>query len=502
MIRIRKRTMILYIIIVIIPTLLASFMFIQARNKENLQDRIEDARWFASIHESYWDECIGDTVKTLEMLSMTATTLFADLNKMKPLLDTTQESDPRYGGIYILNKRGNIITGSNDAFTKDGLLHVDFVKEVMLTKDIVISNKKMVSENGQYLIGLAAPVINENDELIAISVIFLRLDYIENIMKVLTPESSLFVLSSDNEPLIKFNIGAHNESLSKGKWITMPIDRLPWKIKVKVAEQDAKGIYFNNLKVIGTILILTHVLFLFIIYLLLKQQAAREKQELETQKLELVGTLAASTAHEIRNPLTGIKGLVQLLSEKYENPADQFYFSVINQEIERINEIASEFLILGKPTAQSLAPVDLTEILQELHPLISTEAVLKQTEFVCEIPSQPILVMCTKDQMKQVILNITRNAFEAMDSGGMISIVLRKKHRHCELTIMDNGTGIEPELLEKVFTPFYTSKATGTGLGLVVCQRILNSFGGRIQITSKENKGTTVTIILPLKRNQ
>ncbi len=104
--------------------------------------------------------------------------------------------------------------------------------------------------------------------------------------------------------------------------------------------------------------------------------------------------------------------------------------------------------------------------------------------------------------MKQVILNITRNAFEAMDSGGMISIVLRKKHRHCELTIMDNGTGIEPELLEKVFTPFYTSKATGTGLGLVVCQRILNSFGGRIQITSKENKGTTVTIILPLKRNQ
>lgn len=501
MIKKYKRTIILYIFIVIIPTILGSYYFIEDRNNKDLYEREEDAKWFASIHESYWDEFIRDTVTTLEMLSMTARTIYNDLNKIKPLLDRAHASDPRYGGIYLLNTEGEMITGSNDYLSKDSFLDEDFVMEVIQTKDIVISNKQFILENGQSVIGLSAPVTDESNELIAVSVALLRLDYIENIMKVLTPDSEIIVLNAYDEALMKINTTDQNIHLDDGTWITKPIVQLPWKIKVKVNEPMDRGGIRDHLKVIGLVLILTHVLFLLILYLLLKRQATIEKQKNEAQKLELVGTLAASTAHEIRNPLTGIKGLVQLLSEKYDHPNDQFYFSVINKEIERINEIASEFLILGKPTAQKLVVEDMTKVLTELYPLISTEASLNNSQIHYDIPTHPILVNCTKHQMKQVVLNITRNAFEASMDGGLVSVTLSEKKYHCELIIADNGTGIPSEMLEKIFTPFFTSKEAGTGLGLVVCQRILQSFGGKILITSKENKGTTVTIELPLEKN-
>ncbi|UQX56427.1 ATP-binding protein [Cytobacillus pseudoceanisediminis] len=214
-----------------------------------------------------------------------------------------------------------------------------------------------------------------------------------------------------------------------------------------------------------------------------------------------MGTLAASTAHEIRNPLTGIKGLIQLLSEKYTNTHDQYYFSVINDEISRINEIVSEFLILGKPAAQKMETLDLRNIIKELEPLIFSEANLHNVTFESAISDEPVMVECTKDQMKQVILNLTKNAFESMEGGGKLTIKLNKMHSKCQLKIADTGSGISEDEIEKIFHPFYTSKETGTGLGLVVCRRILHSFGGEIFITSKETKGTHVDIFLPIKND-
>jgi two-component system, sporulation sensor kinase D len=212
--------------------------------------------------------------------------------------------------------------------------------------------------------------------------------------------------------------------------------------------------------------------------------------------------LAASTAHEIRNPLTGIKGLIQLLSEKYTNAQDQYYFSVINDEISRINEIVSEFLILGKPTAQKTETLDLRNIIKDLVPLIISEANLHNVHFQSSLPDEPVMVNCTKDQMKQVILNITKNAFESMENGGELTIKLNRLPTKCQLKIIDTGSGIPDSEIVKIFNPFYTSKDTGTGLGLVVCRRILQSSGGEIFITSKENKGTQVDIFLPLNANK
>jgi two-component system, sporulation sensor kinase D len=208
--------------------------------------------------------------------------------------------------------------------------------------------------------------------------------------------------------------------------------------------------------------------------------------------------LAASTAHEIRNPLTGIKGLIQLLSEKYQTEKDQQYFSVINQEINRINQIVSEFLILGKPTIQKREIIDIREIFLELRPLIESEAMLSNITWSHHFPSQPVHIVCSKDQMKQVILNVVKNAFESMNGGGTLLIEVSNIKDKCNIKITDSGIGIPKENLAKLFDPFYTLKESGTGLGLAVCKTIIQSFGGSIQITSEENKGTVVNIYLPL----
>lgn len=487
----------LYILIVIIPSIAGSYYFIHERYSQQLYERTEETKRMAAIHESYWDNFVSETVTSLQMLSMTTRTVFEDFKKIQPLLERAHKTDPRYSGIYLLDKEGLIVTGSTNDLRSDHFMGADYIKEVIDTKDTIISNQSFLLENGKSVIGLSVPILSEEHEISAILVALLRMDYIENVMNILTPSSKLLLLNAQDKILMSFNI-EKDENLATGEWYSMPIERLPWKIKAKIDEPEMKGVFLENLFTIASFLILTHILFLFILFKILQHKALQEKKKIEAQKLELVGTLAASTAHEIRNPLTGIKGLIQLLSEKHKEPTDQFYFSVINEEIERINEIASEFLILGKPTATVLETEDLTEVIHDIYPLISTEANLKNINFQYELPTTPVFIKCTKSEMKQVILNITRNSFEALADGGNLSICLKVKGQQCELLIIDNGDGIGEEIMEKIFIPFYTSKEKGTGLGLIVCQRIIQSFHGQIEITSIENKGTTVKIILPL----
>lgn len=218
----------------------------------------------------------------------------------------------------------------------------------------------------------------------------------------------------------------------------------------------------------------------------------------EVQKLELVGTLAASTAHEIRNPLTGIKGLVTLLSEKHKEEEDQFYFSIIQKEIQRINEIVSEFLILGKPTSVKQHTYDLKDIVKEVSLIIQSEANLHGIQFITVMEDKNIPIRCSKDHIKQVILNITKNAFDAMKQGDTLTIEVGARNDKAQVRITDTGIGMPEEVKKKIFDPFFTNKETGTGLGLVVCKRIMDMYDGDISITSTEGKGTVVHIFLPL----
>jgi two-component system, sporulation sensor kinase D len=488
----------LYVLIVIIPSTVISFLFLDMRMKNNLKEESHRTEWVGSIHKTTWNDLISETVTSLDMLSITIETGIDTLEEIQPLLSQAQKTDPRYGGIHLLNSDGDLLTGSNKLVIGTDFSKYSYIQEVIAAKDIVISNQLETLNNGQRVIGIGFPVTN-NHELSYILLAHIRVDYIQNVMKVLTPDDQLYVMNAKGDPIMGLNT-QNQEIEESGEWLSIPFDMIPWSMSIKINGQDKKALFKDSAVILVLIGIFFHIFFLFVLYILLKRRAAIEKKQNEIQKLELVGTLAASTAHEIRNPLTGINGLIQLLSEKYTDPQDQFYFTVINKEINRINEIVGEFLILGKPTAQKMESIDLRDVLMELDPLIASEAAYSSITYNKAIPPSHVMILCTKDQMKQVILNVTKNAFESMKPNGSLTISLIKLENTSTITITDTGIGIPKADMDKIFNPFYTSKETGTGLGLVVCKRIIESFNGEISISSKENNGTKVTITLPLAK--
>ncbi|MDP4086112.1 MAG: ATP-binding protein [Bacillota bacterium] len=492
-----KSNIFLYLSIVVVPIILIGLYFFSNSMKNSDLERKKQALWIATIHEQNWDQLIGQTMTSLSILSILVPENLTTPNNMKNLFEQVHNKDPRYGGLYLLDPKGNVVAGSDDLYHHSNLSQIDYIHEAIDTKDSVISNHQESLRN-QKIIGLATPVFDQKHSLIGFLIAHLRFDYMLNLMEELTPEAKICVMNSHNHIIMKMNI-RDSEISNRKQWVTKPINRLPWSIMVKYPNRNMWAFEKDFGIHLLFLIILTHVFFLLIKYLLLKKQAQDERRQIEQQKLELVGTLAASTAHEIRNPLTGIKGLLQLLGEKYHSEEDHFYFEVIDKELNRINEIVSEFLILGKPTAQRMDAINIGEILLELKPLIETDGNTHNSRCVWYIPPQPVIVECIEDQMKQVILNLTKNAFEAIEIEGIVKIKLFYTADTCNIEITDNGKGMSREEINKIFYPFYTSKDTGTGLGLVVCKRIVTSIGGHILVSSAEGVGTTFTIVLPLK---
>ncbi|MDQ0214845.1 two-component system, sporulation sensor kinase D [Oikeobacillus pervagus] len=490
----KQKQICVYFLIVIIPTIisvLVFFNFLKEREKAETDRHLE---WVASIHKKQMDQFIGETMISNNILAVSFEPMLGQLNSIKATLIKTIDKDPRYGGIYLLDQNGNIITGTNDLLKQYNLKNMQYFKEVMLTKQTVVSEQQEKLVNGQSVLAVATPILNETD-VKAVLVSHIRIDYIQNIMKLLTPEQTVTFVNAKEIPIFTVN----GDSITQNDdSVVYPLDRLPWNIVLK----KDYTIYENVIKQTFIFSIITfvllHFLYLFFKYRMLKKQTIMERMQNEAQKLELIGTLAASTAHEIRNPLTGIKGLVQLLNEKYTDESDQFYFSVIDKEIARINQIVSEFLILGKPTVQKMQSIDINEIIKDLNPLIYSEANLYNVQYKVHLTENPLYIKCCKDQMKQVILNLAKNAFEAMASEGTLELSVEFNDHFCHIYLIDNGPGISEEDLANIFLPFFTSKESGTGLGLVVCKRIIEAFNGEIKLKSKVNEGTMVTLILPL----
>lgn len=227
----------------------------------------------------------------------------------------------------------------------------------------------------------------------------------------------------------------------------------------------------------------------------------RKKAEeilLQSEKLSIVGELAAGIAHEIRNPLTTIKGFLQVYKEgNYSRKHNDLLLS----ELERIEAITSEFLSLAKPQLTQLTVTDLREIVAYTLEILSPEALLNNIEFQLIHEDIHFPIMGEKNQLKQMFLNIIKNAMESMPDGGDIQIWLRKDgERDCIISVKDHGCGIPEELLSKLGEPFYSLKEKGTGLGLMICKKIIKQHEGDITYSSKMNKGTLVEIRLPLFR--
>jgi two-component system, sporulation sensor kinase A len=222
-----------------------------------------------------------------------------------------------------------------------------------------------------------------------------------------------------------------------------------------------------------------------------------EEVMVKNEKLSIAGQLAAGIAHEIRNPVTAIKGFLQLMQRGLGKPN---YLDIMGEEIKRIELILSELLILAKPQAVKFERKDLRPILDHVIALLDAQANLNNTEITTELDESAVLLPCDENQLKQVFINFIKNAIDAMPKGGKLLIQSsRWKEDHVCIRFMDEGCGIPKHIVERLGQPFYTTKEKGTGLGFMVSKRIIETHGGRVQVFSEENKGTTVEVILPLE---
>jgi len=215
----------------------------------------------------------------------------------------------------------------------------------------------------------------------------------------------------------------------------------------------------------------------------------------KSEKLSLAGQLAAGVAHEIRNPLTAVKGFLQIM-QSGENLKRE-YLDVMYSEITRIEEIIHELLFLAQPNKLNFAEKNITTLLQHVVTLMGTEAIKENIRIETDFHHDPLIINCEENQIKQLFINLVKNSIEAMPRGGEVLIKSELVTDDVKITVSDTGYGIPPETLAKIGQPFYTTKEKGTGLGLAVSYNIIDTHHGKMTIDSKPHQGTTFTITFP-----
>lgn len=226
---------------------------------------------------------------------------------------------------------------------------------------------------------------------------------------------------------------------------------------------------------------------------------SRKNEELliSSEKMSIIGQLAASVAHEIRNPLTSLKGFVQLMDQT--KTYDEKYMEIMMSEIERINLISSEMLILGKKQDVDFVRTDIAEILNQVVLLMKAEAHFHSAKLKFNNKlDNPVFIKADPNQLKQVFINIVKNSLEAISSDGIVVLTLSREDGRVRIEVEDNGVGIDEERLSRLGEPFYSTKEKGTGLGLTVSFKLIEKHGGTIDIESEKESGTKVTVTLPV----
>lgn len=225
------------------------------------------------------------------------------------------------------------------------------------------------------------------------------------------------------------------------------------------------------------------------------------KEMVRLDRLNIVGQMAASVAHEVRNPMTVARGYIQSLSKK-TGDTYRAQFSTIIEELDRANHIISDFLSLARDKYVEKERESLCKIIQDILPMVESEALVRNVQCDSRLDGQMPLLLLNSEEIKQLVLNLTMNALDAMENikQGKLTITCayNKDKSKVELRVGDTGCGMERSAQEKVFEPFYTTKKNGSGLGLSVCKSIVDRHDGHIHVESEKNKGAVFIVSFPL----
>lgn len=519
----------LIVVLFLIPLGIAGYSLIYQELNKNHQARINQNNEFAYYAARFLNGYIDEYKTTLQKIAATQAVHQKDTEKIQMLLEQFNLIRPEPSLFWVADDQGDLLAKYPDNYLDKNIKDREFFLETMQGKNFVggpyigrVSSLEVIVISVPYynegkvagVIGVSIPLQELNKKLSVIqrrdeshlTLINLRGEVLAH------PNLAEFrrIFSYEEYPLSEAFTGNHQEQgyfyyevdNNKGDNLHsfVKLKEAPWVI---VAVQPIESLESQLSNIMGrTLIILTIVGFFvgFIIhYLLLLRDMNNIEKVKQAEKLAVVGELAAGVAHEIRNPLTSIKGFVQLIDMKKGPEVPSYYIETIIDELDRIEQIVGEMVVLAKPAPSEKCPVDLNKLIQDTNNLMASQAEMHEITLRAElIPDMPP-IEAVKNQLKQVLINLIKNSIEAIEekANGQILIKVESHLNTVSISVIDNGKGISEDNLRKLGTPFYSTKDTGTGLGLMTSYRIIQNHGGEITVDSKPGVGTEFIITLP-----
>ncbi|MBT0663038.1 histidine kinase [Geobacter pelophilus] len=231
------------------------------------------------------------------------------------------------------------------------------------------------------------------------------------------------------------------------------------------------------------------------------REEQRKLEMAHRESLAQLGEVGAMLAHEIRNPLSGIKGYAQVIEKKPQDERNSGFAHRIVSETLRLETLVSDLLSYAKSDRESMLTLNLSAVVSHVVALLQPEAEQLNIKFICEF-TENILIYSNQDRLSQVLLNVVKNAIQSISESGSIKITSSVDGKYALVKVSDTGQGISMEDLPRIFEPFYTTKARGTGLGLALCKKIVEEHGGKITVQSSVGEGTTVSISIPIRQSR
>jgi two-component system, sporulation sensor kinase A len=339
----------------------------------------------------------------------------------------------------------------------------------------------------------------QNYRLLADNISDLIILHKEDITYLYASPSVKRILGYEPEEMLKLNAFQliHPEDIEEVKRKHQQIQKFgePVLITHRIKKKDGSYIWIeSHVKAVGDYAHESGAQFLSVSRDIQQRMETNELLR-KSEKLAVVGQMAAAVAHEIRNPLTPIKGFMQLFSNDQSfNPA---FSSIIINEINRIDRIITEFLALAKPHSTKVEVLDLNDLIKHVVDLMMPQALMNNKELVFEPGHASFKLLGDLNSLKQLFINIIQNALDAIEEKGISIIRIRRADGEICAIVEDNGCGIPEERLANLGEPFYSTKEKGTGLGLMTSYKIADDHHGRIKVESEEGQGTVVKVYLP-----
>ncbi|PDM40805.1 MULTISPECIES: HAMP domain-containing sensor histidine kinase [unclassified Geobacillus] len=305
---------------------------------------------------------------------------------------------------------------------------------------------------------------------------------------------TMFIIAALVSPT--FKALKRSNKLSMSVWLTLFLAVLTTFLAIIIAQfqvTDSYIVYFILLPPIGM---------LFVVYIMetLKEAIIMRSKLVKVEKMEVVSQLAASISHEIRNPLTVVKGFIQLLkTPSLSQDAKDRYIQIALDEINRAEAIINEYLTFAKPASNKVERLMVDDQLRKVIQMLAPMAHMNSIEIVEEL--QPGAIVGNIQYFQQCFLNLIKNSIEAMPNGGTLTISSRLHGDHVIITIKDTGVGMTTEQVNRFGEPYFSTKEKGTGLGTMVAVKMIQTMQGTLHIQSEVNKGTTLTITFPKAAN-